>query len=155
MLTDHSPGDLEKMEAVALAHRKISGITFKIVDYNDKKVIIQIVQGKHAARNYHPPRRLVEIVHETFDRFFPDHRVMVQPIPFKESPVNKVDPEWIRKRMLREHIKIKDIAEDTGIDRSQLNALISGNRPLSQPMKALFWLYFQVKQGQTENKESI
>lgn len=137
---------LEKMEAVAVAHKRHSGISFKIVEYSPSKVVFQVVQEKHAAGNYHPSRRLVEIVHETFDKFFPDHRVMANTIPYKESPASRVSSEWIHKKMLKYGIRIKDIAEDTGIDRSQLNALITGNRPLSQPMKALFWLYFQVKE---------
>jgi len=143
---DHlSEKDLHMMDQAAIAHRKLGGVAFKIVEYTPDKVIFQVVQAKHPAGNYHTKHRLVEIVHETFDRFFPDHRIMVQPIPFKESAASKVTPEWIRNKMTKQGIRIKDIAEETGTDRAHLSSITSGDKPLSNVMKAFFWLYFQVK----------
>src|SRR5687768_12342239 len=100
LLTDTvKPGDITKMEMAAVAHRRHSNITFKIVDLTPGKVIIQVVQGKNAGGNYFPMKRLIEIVHETYDRFFPEKKILVRPIPFQESPANKVDPEWINMKM--------------------------------------------------------
>jgi hypothetical protein len=147
MLSDLDQKSVDLMEHAALQHKRYSNITFKIVEVAPKKVIIQAVQGKSAAGNYQTQKRLVEIVHETFDRFFPGKKIHVHAVPFKESMANRVDPDWIRGKMTATGIRLKDIASDTGIDYTQLSALITGVNPLSQPMKALFWYYFLSKEA--------
>jgi hypothetical protein len=139
------PGDIDKMEHAAVEHLRHGNITFKIVDLLPKKVIIQAVQGKNAAGVYYSQKRLIEIVHETFDRFFKDRAMNVHAVPYLESPANKVDAEWINNQMLATGTKLKDIAADTGIDYTQLSSAAGGDRNLSQPMKALFWYYFETK----------
>jgi predicted Ser/Thr protein kinase len=70
LLTDIvKPADLDEMEAAALMHRRFSSITFKVVDVTDRKILFQVVQGKSFQENYQTAKRLIEIVHETFDRF--------------------------------------------------------------------------------------
>jgi len=151
LLTDDLDGnglsgeDIDKMEHAALQHKRYSNITFKIVGVLPGKIIFKPVQGKNAGGNYFSIKRLIEITHETFDRFFPGKKILVQPVVFKESPANKVDATWINDRMLHLGVKLKDIASDTGIDYTQLSSLVSGSRPISQPMKALFWFYFESK----------
>jgi len=135
------------MEHAALQHQRYGNITFKIIDINDKKVVIQVAQGKNAQANYQTAKRLIEIVTETFGRFFGDRKINAGPIPFVESPANQVDYKWIQKQMEKQDLKLKDIANDTGIDKTQLASVISGDRPLSQPMKALFWYYFAAKEN--------
>lgn len=142
LLTDVGEEEKLKMEHAGLLHARYSNITFKIVDYDDKKVTIQIAQGKSAAENHQNKKRLIEIVHETFDRFFPKRKILVHPIEFVESPATSIDETWINKQMLEHGITLKQIATDTGINYTQLSALITGRNPLSQPMKALFWYYF-------------
>lgn len=139
------PDDIDKMEHAALQHKRYSNKEFKVVDVKPSAVIIQAAQGKSAAENYATGKRLIEIVRETFGRFFPDHKINVQPIPYKVPAAYIVDDKWINAKMLGHGIKAKEISEDTGIDRTQLTALVNGTRPLSKPMKALFWYYFLAK----------
>jgi hypothetical protein len=150
LLNDFREADIDKMEHAALQHKRYSNIEFKIVEYSPRKVIIQIAQGKNAGGNYFDKKRLIEIVHETYDRFFKDKKVHVHPIEYVQSQANSVDSKWINDQMLQSGIKLKDMVDDTGIDKTQLSSLISGNRPLSQPMKALFWFYFSYKQVMTD-----
>jgi transcriptional regulator with AAA-type ATPase domain len=121
--------DIDKMEHAALQHLRYSNITFKIIDLSDKKVVIQVTQGKSAQANYQTGKRLIEIVNETFGRFFSDRKINVGPIPFVESPANQVDDKWIQKQMEKFNIKLKDITADTGIDKTQLSSVVSGDRP--------------------------
>ena len=142
LITEHSEKEKMMMEHAALEHSRHCNITFKFVEVDPKKVIIQIVQGKNSHGHHFDSKRLIEIVHETFDRFFKDRKVHVHPVPYKKSPVDSVDSIWVNKQMLERSIKLKTIAFDTGIATTQLSSLISGANPLSQPMKALFYYYF-------------
>ncbi len=73
---------LDKLEQAAVLHRRHSRIEFKIVEATDKAVTIQVMQGKSLAEKYFDKKRLVEIVQETFDRFFPGQKVIVRPITY-------------------------------------------------------------------------
>lgn len=144
-----SEKELTMMEYAGLQHRRHSSIIFKIVDFEPKKVTIQTVQGKNAHGKYQDRNRLIELTKETFDRFFPDKSIIVHAIPYVESPANKVNAKWVNKKMLETKTKLKDLADDTGIDHTQLRTLITETnpRPMSQPMKAMFWYYFAWKES--------
>lgn len=138
--------DLDKMEQAALMHRRISNITFKITEMSDNMITFQVVQGKSSAENYFNQKRLVEIVKETFGKFFPGKKVLGHAIVYKEPAPSIVDIKWINKMMLDTGTKLKTISEETGIATSQISAILNEHTELSQPMKALFWYYFLAKQ---------
>jgi hypothetical protein len=78
--------------------------------------------------------------------FFPGRRIQAGPVVYKKPGADAVDSEWINKKMLETETSTKQIAADTGLHITQLTSLVTGSRPLSQPMKALFWYYFLSKQ---------
>jgi len=145
LVNDLEPDVIEKMNYAAVMHRKHSRITFKIVEYSATEIIIRVVQDKNPNGNQFEQKRLIEIVHETFDQFFPGRKIKVHPIPYSESPVDQVDSKWIEEKMLATGTKLKDIAKDTGLNKTQLSALVNGQKPLSQVTKALFYYYFMNK----------
>jgi|GEM_PF-353804 len=153
LLSDIDENGIKKMELAAIAHLRNSGITFKIVENSDKEVVIQVRQEKHSAGNYHSKKRLIEIVHETYDRFFHGKKIKVGALPFQESPVSAVDADWINRKMLATGTRVKDIANETGINRPWISTLLGGDEPLSQPMKALFWYYFKDKESQIRSEK--
>ncbi len=143
-LEDFSKEDKDMMEHAALVHRQFNNITFKILEVEKKKITIQVTQDKNEKENYFPAKRLIEIVHETYDRFFKGWKVMVHPKAYIKSPVEQVDHAWVNKLMLEKGVKLKEIAKDTGISPAQLSVIINGG-VISQPMKALFYYYFESK----------
>jgi hypothetical protein len=145
-LNDVSENVLKKMEQAALILQQHYSLTFKILDYNAKEVTIRVVQERNPKDGIFAPKELIDTTHETFDVFFPDKRVLVRAISYKESPVEIVDANWIEKKMLDTNIKLKDIAEDTGLNKTYLSNLINENKTLSQAMKAMFFFYFSVKE---------
>lgn len=139
--------DIELMEHAAHQHKQFNNIEFKILKVAGD-ITIKVTQGRNAAGAYHDVKRLVEIVHETFGRFFPGKRLIVHPVPFQESPAAAVDKQWVCDKMLKTGTRLKDLAADTGIDKTQLSRIINPESDfvLSQPMKALFWYYFLAKE---------
>lgn len=141
-----SPADQDKMEHGALQHKRYSNISFKIVEVKPSSVTFQVVQGRSAQNNYQSKARLIEIVHETFGRFFPESKILVHAVPYKKPATNVVDYMWIKKQMLKLGIKVKQMADETGVDHTQLTAYMNGTRPLSATVKAMFFFYFETKQ---------
>lgn len=106
-------------------------------------MIIQIDQGRSTAGNYQTQKRLIKVVNETYGRFFTGRKIHVRANTYKQPDCNQVNPDWITKHMGKAKLKLKTIADDTGLDYGNLSDLCSGKVPLSQPMKAFFWYYFQ------------
>ncbi len=144
-LTGIPSKDINKMEEAARMHKQFSNIQFKIVDDSANEVIIQIAQGKTGTGIYHKPKRLVEIAHETFDRFITHRKLHIHPIQFLEGPASKVTKKWINEQMLIFSITLKEISTETGIDINDIRGIITGNIRLSKTDKALFYFYFLTK----------
>lgn len=62
---------------------------------------------------------------------------------FEDTPVNVVTPDWAQERMNQRKVNLKQLEKDTGIDRGNLSNWVNGKRPMSQPVKALFYYYFK------------
>lgn len=137
--------DHKKMEYAAALHRTHANIIFKIVRCDDKSVVIQAAQGRTEADNYMPKKRLIEIVHETFGDFFKGRKITVNPIEYKQPECTVVTPHWIQEVMHVKGLKLKRIAEETGVDYTQLSSVVTGDRPLSKAMKAMFFYYLLSK----------
>ncbi|WP_138485409.1 helix-turn-helix domain-containing protein [Dyadobacter bucti] len=69
--------------------------------------------------------------------------ININPIPYFESPVEVVTDAYLRHKMVEHKKRLKDLVHDTGIDKSNLSAWINGIREMSQPVKAMFYSYFE------------
>lgn len=147
-LTWISDADKQKMEHAALEHFRHSNIVFKIEHAAPEMhtVIFNVTQDKNSASVYHNRSRLIQVVHETFDRFFRGWKVLVHPHPYIESPVTSVDVPWIQNKMEKNGIKMKDILADTNLNGPYLRSIVAGGEPLSQIMKSFFYYYFKAKE---------
>lgn len=134
-----------KLEAGALQHRKFSRITFKILALDNNTLEIQTVQAKSPHKNYGDEETLILRTRELFSKFFPDYEIVVTAIPYQENPTEQVTPEYIRTAMTNYHIKVKDIVDETGIDKSNVSAWVNGTREMSQPVRAMFYYYIWQK----------
>lgn len=142
-----SDEQLSKMEHAAREHRRYNALTFKLVQFGGKEgTIIQVVQDKHPAANYFTRARLIEIVKESFGRFFPG-KIKVHAVPYNQPTVQQVNSAWVIKQMSKTGTTVPEIARETDLDETQLYAVSMGNRPMSKPMKALFYYYFKSKQS--------
>lgn len=145
LLTDISDSDKLLMEHAALEHAKYSNIKFKIISYGKTAVVIQVVQGKSEQLNYQDKNRLIEIVRETFGRFFGTRKITVNAVPYQEAKCNVVNAAWLASTMKETGTKLKHIAEDTGLNYANLSTYMQGEKDIPQVMKALLYYYFQSK----------
>jgi hypothetical protein len=134
---------MAKLDAGAAVHKKQSNIEFNIISVEDKVLTVATEQGKTGSGKYANLKMLIKRTHEVFDNFLPSsYKLEVLPTEYLESPAATVTPNWINKKMLEKEVRIKQIAFDTGIDRTDLTAWINGLKPMSQIVKAMFYYYF-------------
>ena len=146
LLKDVDSKTILEMEQAALVKGKQAHLDFKIIKQTDKTVVIRVSQDKEAEEFYNT-QKLTLTVHETFLPFFPKHRIIVHPIPYKQSPAEVVTAEWVSKHMLEFHVSLKQLTEDTGLNKTYLSNLVNENKEFSQAMKAMFYFYFESKKN--------
>lgn len=130
------------LDRAANLHLRHSNIEFKIIGVDGKDVTVRTTQGKHMSENYANDKTLIKETRELFSRFLPGYTIFTHPVVYTNAIVDIVNSEWIAEKMLKKGIRIKDLQIDTGIDKTNLSAWINGVRPMSQPVKAMFYFYF-------------
>ncbi len=143
-LLDFPPDKLERLENDAMQRRRFFSMTFSIVAVDGDQVIIRTKQNKPFHENVADVNDIIRVTRSLFEPFLPGKTIQVHPVTYQESPPDVVTPEWIEKRMSQTKMKLKDLVAMTGIEKSTLSGIINGHKPLSQPMKALFFYVIQV-----------
>jgi hypothetical protein len=139
-----SEKQIEELEYGASLYRRHANITLKVLKHkkSDKELIVEVRQGKNSLDNYLSVEELNERATNMFGRFFPEYTIHSRPVPYQSPPTDEVTPGWISDKMNKEKIGVKDLVGLTGIDRTNFSAWINGNRPMSQPVKAMFYYLF-------------
>jgi hypothetical protein len=137
--------DKENLNKSAGLYAANSNITFKVLKVDGKELVVEVRQGKNQKDKYLDTSELIDRAKKLFNHFYPDHDVHVRPKPYQRPPADNVTPDWIQKRMNDRGISLKQIEGATGVDKTNLSAWINGKRPMSQPVKAMF--YFMLKRN--------
>jgi hypothetical protein len=149
-ITDLLSGEkLKKLEYGASLYKRHGRIKFKIKSAGEDKLVIRTTQSKSPAENYSDKKTLIQRTRELFGRFLPDKKIIVHATAYQPPPTDEVTPKWISNHMAEEKISIKDLVSLTGIDRTNFSAWINGKRPMSQPVKAMFYYFFKTKKKAT------
>ena len=139
-----SPDSLATLQHRAEQHMRFSSLDFKVLDVEPDAVVIRIRQSESHAGNYFDTKRLLEIVHETFDDLLPEGmKIKIRPIPYRSSPPDIVTPEWLQEQ--RGQRPTKEIAHDLGMDANMVSGYIGWKRPLSGVVRAMFFWYFMAQ----------
>ena len=131
-----------KLEYGASMHQRMSNIIFKVLKVTEKAVTIRVQQGKHLSENYADQKRLVDLTKELFQKFILDKEIHPEAIEYSANPITTINSLWIKQEMTMLDIGVKDIVALTGVDKTNISAWANGTRPMSQPVKAMFYYYF-------------
>ncbi|WP_207533209.1 XRE family transcriptional regulator [Desertivirga arenae] len=138
-----SDQEISQLNKAANTHKKFSNIVFEIEQADEGELAVLVEQEQNSSGNYANQRTLIKRAHEVFDKVVPGSiKLNVKAQEYFESPTAKVTPQWIEQQMLDKEVRIKQIAFDTGINKSDISAWINGIKPMSQIVKALFYYYF-------------
>ena len=72
-----------------------------------------------------------------------DRDIHVVAVPYKESPVEKVDPEWIKCQMKKLKVTQKQMVYDLGMGKADISVVVNGSRSISNRTKAGIYYYFK------------
>jgi hypothetical protein len=147
LLRSWKEDDIKAIEQIAFNYWQSDRLTFKILKVTADAISIGITQAKvNQPGKQYEQKELIDLVHRLFDKYFRNHKIHVHASPYSESPALAVNPDWIKKKMEEYGVKLKDMAKETGLNNTQLSPLITGSKPLSDAMKAMFYFYFRSKE---------
>jgi len=138
-----SKDQLDRLELGAAMHKRHSRVHFKIVEVADNYVSVQTEQTKSPAKNYLLVKELEERTKSLFGSFFPDKEIKVSANEYVPPTVDDVTPTWLQRKMRDTGINQAAIVRATGIDKTNISAWLSGSRPMTQPVKAMFYYMFK------------
>ena len=121
---------------------KFSSIDFDIIRINDESVLIRTTQDKSFTGVYFDNKRLYEITMETFKEILEPRQVQVHTLRQLVSPCDKITPEFVMSIMGKFKIKNKEFETAFGVHKTTISAWVNDLRPMSQPVKAMFYYYF-------------
>ncbi len=123
-------------------HLRFSSIDFEILQINDELVLIRTTQDKSFVGVYFTGKRLYEITMETFKEVLSPRQIRVHTFPFLLSPCDKITPKLVMSIMGTFKIKNKEFETAFGVHKTTISAWVNDLRPMSQPVKAMFYYYF-------------
>jgi len=138
---------IKDMEAGAILYRRHANIQFAIITATDTEIIVQVVQGKHMAKNYLTQKELITRAKDMLRKFLPGHKIHVHATPYEDHFITQINEKWLAKKMFESRTKAKDIAADTGVPKSSISGWVNGTKPMSQTVKAMLYFYFAFKES--------
>jgi predicted XRE-type DNA-binding protein len=137
-----SSEELKQMDVAAAVHKSQSNITFSILKVDNNITHIETVQSETRSGKYANEATLLKKTHEVFDKWLLNQLLQIDVSTHMPSPTSIVTTEWVERKMKEKGVAIKQIAFDTGVDRSSISNWISGKKSMSQLIKAMFYFYF-------------
>lgn len=89
---------MQTLQTRAELHRRYSNIEFKVVEVKPGSVVLLVRQGRSHAENYFPVKRLIEILHKTFDDLLGGRKIEPRPYAYDPAPPEDVTAEWLAQQ---------------------------------------------------------
>lgn len=138
-----SDEQLKELDEIAFIHQRFARVFFKILKVENNVIRIEVKQEKSPHDNYFDVKRLTEIADEVFATYLTNFTIHKVPLPYKESPIEVVTPQWIKEKMNTHKIGNKKLVNDFGISKSEISAMINEHTIMSNRSKAMFFYYFK------------
>lgn len=121
---------------------KQNGIVIDIISFSDNRLIVRVEQK--TSDKVLKKTELIKRVRELFDGELPEHwKLTVSAVDFDRNDIDSVSPERIAAQMARHNLKAKHLCTRTGIDKSTMSLILSGERELTKWHKVAFYYLFK------------
>lgn len=148
-----SDEQIKEIRNIAYQCAKFFRVYFSIakVDEQKKEIKIKVKQEKKPTDTpYYNRNELIDLVKKYFAPMFKEYCVIVHALPYTFPKSDQIEPETIKKEMSELQVRTKDIRDLTGLETSSISSWVSGNRPMSNIVKNMFYYFFQTIRLQKE-----
>lgn len=137
----------KRINELALQYRRYAHIIIEVVSFKDNRLIVRAEQKDLINKKQLTRKDLEQRVHDMFKGEIPDAwKLTISAADFDRSDIDNITTEWIANRMEKLNLKAKHISTYTGIDKSTLSVLLSGEKDLTKWHKVAFYYFFKYRE---------
>ena len=137
----------KKLKTFARMYRQNARIFIDVVSFEENRIIVRIEQKELINGTFLNKNELIERAREMFKGEIPeDWKLIVSPVNYNPQDIESVSAIWITRRMHDLGIRAKHICKSTGIDKSTISSLLSGEKELTKWHKAAFYYFFKYQE---------
>jgi hypothetical protein len=144
LLTFLTKEQIKLIETSELNYRRFARVYFQINSFENNEIVVKIWQTEDEdIDEYLSAKDLISRAKDVFNMIPEDIKIHFRPIPFKSDDLTKFSTEKILKEMDAMGLQPKDLVKLLCIDKSTISQILSSDRNLSRPSKAMFYYMFK------------
>jgi len=125
---------------------KNSNIIVDIVSFSDNRLIVRAEQEVLKETQQIDKKNLEKNVRDVFsDKVPATWKVTISAVDFNRSDIDSIDASWVSSKMVDLGLEPKHISTYTGIDKTELNNLLSGKVEFTEWQRVAFYYFFKYR----------
>ena len=133
-------------------YKRFARVYFQILSFDGKEAVIKAWQLQNEAKKYLSEKELIERTQAVFDGIIPaEAKIRVRPVSFGTIDLNRFSIDIIEEKMQELGLKPKDLVHLLNINKSSLSLMLSKERGLTKPSKAMFYYLFKYMESKKAN----
>lgn len=143
-LTDEAK---KRLDELALQYRRFGKIIIEITSYENERIGVRVEQKEFTDKNQLTRKELEKRVKDMFYGEIPiSWKINISAVDFDRKDIESINVDWIAIKMEKLGLKAKHISTYTGIDKSTLSLLLSGEKDLTKWHKVAFYYFFKYRE---------
>jgi hypothetical protein len=139
-----TPEIRNRISEMAKQYKRFAKVYIDVVSFDKNKLVVRVEQKEPVNGKVLNSSQLVDRVRELFKGELPDGITLnVSPVYFDREEINQVSPEWIKERIAKHNLKLRNLHSYTNLDVSTLSSIINGEKPLTKWHKVAIYYFFK------------
>ena len=144
------------LEVSELNYRRHARIYFQIISYSSDSLVVKVWQLENPINKYLTSKELIDRAKGVFSEVVPTGtKIHVRPVVFRIDELEKFSIQDVKNKMDELGLKAKDLVKLLDIDKSSLSLILSGERELTKPSKAMLFYLFKFLESNLSLKQSV
>jgi hypothetical protein len=140
-----NPDRADEINEISMIYGKNENLHLYYKSSDERSVIVAAIQRKKIDGMYLDKKTLISEIKERLS-VYTDKTIHIHFSPYIESPVEIVDAEYVTYKMSKYKISIKVLVKALGMTKTDISAMITGNKPIDRSTKAAVYYYFKVQE---------
>jgi hypothetical protein len=139
-----SPEIRNRISEMAKQYKRFAKVYIDVVSFDKNKLIVRVEQKEPVNGKVLNAAQLVDRVRELFKGELPDSvKLSISPVYFDREEISQVSPEWIKERIAKNNLKLRNLHSYMNLDVSTLSSIINGEKPLTKWHKTAIYYFFK------------
>ena len=137
----------KRLKTFSRMYRQNARVFIEVVSFEGRRIVVRVEQKELVNGRFLNKKELIDRTREMFKGEIPDDwKLIVSPVDYNPQDIESISSNWITKRMNDLGIRAKHICKSTGIDKSTISSILSGEKELTKWHKTAFYYFFKYQE---------